>query len=1517
MDQNLVFWSKALDGIRETDGFQPEARRVPLTQTERRRMAFRFSADTSEAFRRISRDKKQNLFVALSAGGAAVLAKYCFSEKVVYAAPALLAQKGSGIRNRLVLCVTSVTRGQRFTDLVRASGTFYQEALRHQNVAEEILADTLELKSTPEVPMIRTLMLMRGIHDESCIAPLCPDTALLFDLEDGVVTLTLDYNSTLYSEAFIRQLGTHLLRFFDLCAAQPDRLLSETDVLTEAEHLTLSQFQGKDIPLAEGESVLTAFRASVARFGERTALVEKEERVTYAQLDAMSDRIAGFIFRYADHPQYVGVYMRNGIRHIAAILGVLKAGAAYVPIDYDLPYDRIKSIFDDIELTLAISLEEHIPYLNKLQNECSFFRQYLCLDTGDVYRPEERSDNDLSDRKLWEFVGERSSDSIEGGGWQSSYTGENLSAEEMAEYGENVRLKLTSYLRPDQKALEVGCASGITMFRIAPLVGSYFGTDLAQAILDKDMQIIREKQIHNITLAQVPALEIDTIPESGFDVIIVNSVIQCFNGYNYFRKVLEKLLRLSADKALIFFGDVMDADKKDALITSLREFAAQNAGKGYTTKTDWSQELFFSQTFFRDLRADHPEITDVVFSDKIGTIRNELTDFRYDVMLFVDKTAQAAPPEKQLGQFGSGILDGCEQYVQETVLQDADPAYVIYTSGTTGKPKGIEIRSGALMRFCKWNNRFYELNEHDVTTRYARVGFDAAVWELFPALCAGSEIHVIPEEMRLDLCALADYFNRHGVTFSFLPTQMFEQFMEQENHSLRVVATGGDKLSTVREVPYRIVNNYGPTETTIVVTAMEVHTGMTTLPIGRPIDNVRIHILDRCGLMQPVGTVGEICIAGPNLAKRYVNLPELTEEKFCSGAGCGEERIYRSGDLGRWLPDGTIEYFGRMDGQIKISAFRIEMEEISTALCEMNCISQAVVRAVTDEGNSRSLVAYAVTDNESITADEIRAYLRTRLPEYMIPAYFFLMKQFPVTPNGKTDYAKLPDPRSLAAKRDLVQPETETEARLLEAFRRTLDTERIGVTDSFFECGGNSIKAIKLVADLTQGFDVTINDVFTYQSVRALADHITAREQNLDGKFEAVREALDTIAGEDLTSYHRKKHDAYLQTSIGAQIQMHPDKYRCVLLTGATGFLGINLLRRLLFETNAAVCAVVRGADSRDAAARLAHKWEHQFGEPLPESCCTRLTVLAGDLMQPQFGLSDADYQKLAADADCIIHTAANVRHYGHHEEFSGINSDVIRTLAAFAETGTRKELHHVSTIGIAEGVIPDTPFFLFTEQDGDSGQILTNYYTETKLQAERYVQEARSHGIRANIYRVGNLIADSRTGIFQENIDTNGFYKTLRAMLLMRTIPDTSVRMLDFSFIDQIAEAMIRLVFSDDAPNQTYHLFNPQQVSMNTLSELLREVGMKVEILSAGAFLDKLHTLYDDPVLGDPVKEFILHTRLFSIPEETHFTLTCEKTCEKLAKLGFVWKAPDAQILQRMLAHCAATGFLPMQQEV
>ncbi|MCP4215201.1 MAG: amino acid adenylation domain-containing protein, partial [bacterium] len=406
------------------------------------------------------------------------------------------------------------------------------------------------------------------------------------------------------------------------------------------------------------------------------------------------------------------------------------------------------------------------------------------------------------------------------------------------------------------------------------------------------------------------------------------------------------------------------------------------------------------------------------------------------------------------------------------------PAYVIYTSGSTGRPKGVLVDHGALVNLCFWHNEFYAVESMDRASKYAGFGFDASVWEIFPYLIAGASLHIIPEELKLDMIRLNRYFESNGITMAFLPAQVCEQFMKLENASLRFLLTGGDKLRHFTGRNYVLTNNYGPTENTVVTTAFPVDCDTVNIPIGKPITNNYVYVLDRNFNVQPVGVPGELFIGGSGIARGYLNNPEQTREKFISlstghiklpqvkpshdapggfsplptlppsrqsmppgmmdsqfpfentdtgnslaGETPGAEyylrepaepnsgTLYRSGDLVRWLPDGNLEFLGRVDLQVKIRGFRIELGEIEARLLDHYTVKDAAVVDRTDGSGDKYLCAYIVaTEKAAPNFDTLREYLSVDLPPYMVPAHFVSIDTIPMTPNGKLDRPALPEP---------------------------------------------------------------------------------------------------------------------------------------------------------------------------------------------------------------------------------------------------------------------------------------------------------------------------------------------------------------------------------------------------------------------------------------------------------------------------------------------------------------------------
>ncbi|MED1996087.1 non-ribosomal peptide synthetase, partial [Bacillus subtilis] len=421
-------------------------------------------------------------------------------------------------------------------------------------------------------------------------------------------------------------------------------------------------------------------------------------------------------------------------------------------------------------------------------------------------------------------------------------------------------------------------------------------------------------------------------------------------------------------------------------------------------------------------------------------------------------------------------LDENDEGNPETAVTAENLAYMIYTSGTTGQPKGVMVEHHALVNLCFWHHDAFSMTAEDRSAKYAGFGFDASIWEMFPTWTIGAELHVIDEAIRLDIVRLNDYFETNGVTITFLPTQLAEQFMELENTSLRVLLTGGDKLKRAVKKPYTLVNNYGPTENTVVATSTEIHPEEGSLSIGRAIANTRVYILGEGNQVQPEGVAGELCVAGRGLARGYLNREDETAKRFVADPFVPGERMYRTGDLVKWT-GGGIEYIGRIDQQVKVRGYRIELSEIEVQLAQLSEVQDAAVTAVKDKGGNTAIAAYVTPESADIEA--LKSALKETLPDYMIPAFWVTLDELPVTANGKVDRKALPEPDIEAGSGEYKAPTTDMEELLAGIWQDVLGMSEVGVTDNFFSLGGDSIKGIQMASRLNQhGWKLEMKDLF-------------------------------------------------------------------------------------------------------------------------------------------------------------------------------------------------------------------------------------------------------------------------------------------------------------------------------------------------------------------------------------------------------------------------------------------------------
>jgi acyl-CoA synthetase (AMP-forming)/AMP-acid ligase II/acyl carrier protein len=429
---------------------------------------------------------------------------------------------------------------------------------------------------------------------------------------------------------------------------------------------------------------------------------------------------------------------------------------------------------------------------------------------------------------------------------------------------------------------------------------------------------------------------------------------------------------------------------------------------------------------------------------------------------------------------------------------------VIYTSGSTGKPKGVEVTHGNLANLIDWHREAFGLTPMDRTSLLSNVAVDATILELWPSLAAGATIHVANASLASDPVALHDRLIEERITVCFAPTILADalmQFAWPADTALRTLLTGGDTLRRFPspDLPFQVVNNYGPTETTVVATSavLKPELNATGAPtIGRPITNVGIYILDSDGRSVPDGGVGEIWIGGAGVALGYRNQPALSAGRFILDPfmAVGTGRMYRTGDQGRRLPDGQISFLGRLDDQIKIRGFRVEPAEIEALLEQHPSVQRSVVVFRNESWAQARLVAFLVCSNPVPSQSQMRAFLKDRLPEHMVPSEFRRLPRVPITRSGKVDRVALMNTEAIALPFELAHlaPRTVTERRLASIVCSVLRVESVGIGDNFFMLGGHSLLATQFIARIRDAFGVEVGLRFLFESptIAAVAEEI-------------------------------------------------------------------------------------------------------------------------------------------------------------------------------------------------------------------------------------------------------------------------------------------------------------------------------------------------------------------------------------------------------------------------------------------
>ncbi|MEH0974055.1 amino acid adenylation domain-containing protein [Micromonospora sp. CPCC 205546] len=859
-------------------------------------------------------------------------------------------------------------------------------------------------------------------------------------------------------------------------------------------------------------------------------------------------------------------------------------------------------------------------------------------------------------------------------------------------------------------------------------------------------------------------------------------------------------------------------------------------------------------------------------------------------------------------------------------VNGGDAAYVIYTSGSTGTPKGVVVNHDSLSHLCGELVGRYGVTPDDRVLQFGALSFDTSIEQITVALLGGATL-VLPE-LSWAPSELPERLRHHGITVMDLTPAYWRRFLAEVGAGaadlpVRLVIVGGEAVNAedcrtaLGLMPgVRLLNAYGLTETTITSCLMDLSADVLpargAAPVGRPLPGTAVYVLDENDRPVAPGERGEIHIGGRGVARGYLTEDDAGRFRADPFAPEPDARMYRTGDLGAWTAEGNLEVVGRIDRQVKIRGFRVEPGEIEATLAAHEGVDTVAVTTYEHDGQRR-LVAYH-TGPRPLDAAELREFTGRYLPGYMVPTAFVALDELPLKANGKVDLAALPAPGpALVPDATDDTPVDLVERGVARLWGQVLGVPRVLPDDNFFAQGGNSILAAELLAKIRGSFGVLITQVRPL--IRLLLEDATPR-----GLARAVREAREgTLAGDDT----RKRVDFAAETQLDVQIRREVSDEprwqdpRHVFLTGATGFLGIYLLRELLDTTDAVVHCLVRADGPERCLARIQANARHYFGEDLAgHQAAGRIVAVPGDLAAPGLGLSEAAFDELARTVDVIHHPGGAVNFIYPYSHMRPANVDGTREIIRMAARHRNVPIHYTSTMAVVAGfgtagvrqVDEDTPLAYADH--------LSVGYVESKWVAEALLHRAAEQGLPVAIYRAADISGDR----------VNGAWNIATEMCAMKKfVVDTGTAPvaelpLDYTPVDVFAAAVAHIARTARPAGEVYHLTNPGKVNISVLVERLRAHGHDIREVPWADWLDEMvRVAVEQP--DHPMTPFAplfidrCATGQMSVAEmylETTFPAFSRTNVQQaLRGSGIEIPTVDAEMLDRYIGYLTRTEFL------
>jgi len=1339
----------------------------------------------------------------------------------------------------------------------------------------------------------------------------------LMPRENGAV-LMAEYCTDLFKESTIQRFITGYKLILEQMLDE-HILLKDICAVSEQEMQTLLfDFNDTAVEYPRDKCVHELFEEQVAKTPDKTAVIACDKQYTYAELNEEANRIAHSLMAMGINVgDIIAIALPRKSCLIAAMLGVLKAGAAYLPIDPDYPQDRISYMIEESSAKLLIT-EDKMDALNKNENNSNpcldMSSENLCyviFTSGSTGKPKGTA---VMHRNLGNFTSNNEQNSYQ-------YT--------MLKNCKTV-LAITTFI------------FDISVFEIF-------------LSLVNGLEIVMSSDEENVSASALAEL----IEKHNVDAIhSTPSKITMFIEDEHFQRAM-KQLKIMMVGAEVFAPELLERIEKytDAVIFNgygPTETTIGSSFKQLTNRSVCVHELFEEQV------ASAPDNTAVIACDasltyaelneQANAIAHSLIDKGVcggDIVAFVlHRRSYLVAAMFGILKSGAAYLPIDPDYPQDRIsymIEDSKAKFVItddniiellshtrkgnpsisvkpdslfcalHTSGSTGTPKMSLLKHSGMMSFIAANKRFWKGTDTVVSATI--VTFDAFVMDSVLSVSQGVKLVLASEDDIYNQANFERLFDHSENNMFFSTPTKLESYITNSSDKaylrrIKSFVVGGEVFGEVllshisEHTPEsRVYNIYGPTETTIcaVVDCLDRQNDIT---IGKPIANTQIYIVDKNMQPTPIGVTGELCIAGDGVGAGYLNRPELTAEKFIDNP-FGEGKLYKTGDLAYWREDGNIVYIGRNDFQIKIRGLRIELGEIENAIDEISGITHAVV-VVRKNNEGRQLICafYTGTDVEVKT---IREHIGQKLPKYMMPHIFTHLDDMPLTPSGKVNRKVLPevDLYNIDTSAEYEAPTTDMQKELCRLMEQVLGTSPIGISDDFFELGGDSLKAIEFVSKAhNEGIYFTLQNVFDYPVVRSLDECIR------NGDSQEV--SFADVDFSEIDKLLAKNKPEFISEPIKSDVGN-------LLIAGATGYLGIHILADFLDNDSGMAYCLVRGKDTTDSEKRLAELLEFYFGDKYADMLGNRIVVLNADLQKDLFGMSQDDYSQLASQINTVVNAAASVKHYGSYKYFYEANVETAKRVIEFCRAADAK-LIHTSTMSISGNSFADTFDGYVSEKEKHFyesslyiGQPLDNVYARSKFEAEKAVLDAMTDGLKANIMRMGNLTNRLSDGVFQKNHESNAFLQRVSSVLQLGVFPDYLMKLYaEFTPIDEAASAVMTIARHFSTEQMVFHINSIKVVYMDKLLEYFNSLGFGLRIVSGAEFTEALRLTAKQTGM-----EHIFETFINDMDEndqlnyDSNIRIENDFTVQYLKSLGFEWADIDYEYICKYIAYFRKIGFL------